>query len=226
LCIYVLSTGLVNFNKFLFWWSSAHSGGKRGSHYTARFKLIHAKVQAESFNVDKVITQPSGSPGTLEYRLNFYYKQESKALKPISPWHDIPLYRVGSGSTGQIYNFVCEIPKYTRAKYECSTGEVFNPIKQDTQHGKLRFYKHGDIMFNYGFFPQTWEDPNFIPADTLCPGDNDPLDVLEIGAKQIFTGDIVAVKILGVLALIDDGETDCMTHKNTNSSIYTPIPQS
>ena len=43
---------------------------------------------------------------------------------------------------------VCEIPRYTRAKFECATGEPFNPIKQDTQHGKLRFYKHGDIMFN------------------------------------------------------------------------------
>ena len=40
------------------------------------------------------------------------------------------------------------------------------------------------------------------------PGDNDPIDVLDIGAKQLRTGEIVAVKILGVLALIDDGETD------------------
>lgn len=52
------------------------------------------------------------------------------------------------------------------------------------------------------------EDPLYVPSDTQCPGDNDPLDVLEIGAKQIRTGEIVAVKILGVLALIDDGETD------------------
>ena len=52
------------------------------------------------------------------------------------------------------------------------------------------------------------EDPQYIPADTKCPGDNDPIDVLDIGAKQLRTGAIVAVKILGVLALIDDGETD------------------
>lgn len=49
-----------------------------------------------------------------------------------------------------------------RAKFECATGELYNPIKQDTQHGKLRYYKHGDMMFNYGFFPQTWEDPDVI----------------------------------------------------------------
>ena len=32
--------------------------------------------------------------------------------------------------------------------------------------------------------------------------------MLDIGARQLRTGEIVAVKVLGVLALIDDGETD------------------
>jgi hypothetical protein len=39
-------------------------------------------------------------------------------------------------------------------------------------------------------------------------GDNDPLDAIEIGSKQWRTGSIVRVKILGVLAMIDSGETD------------------
>jgi inorganic pyrophosphatase len=137
----------------------------------------------------------------LEYRLNFYYKQENQALKQISPWHDVPLFRVGTNSSAQIYNVICEIPRYTRAKFEAATGELFNPIKQDTQHGKLRYYKHGDIMFNYGFFPQTWEDPNYIPTDTQCPGDNDPLDVLEIGAKQYKTGLFNKIPFVFVLVL-------------------------
>ena len=34
---------------------------------------------------------------------------------------------------------------------------------------------------NYGAFPQTWEDPSHVPDDTKFPGDNDPLDVIEIG---------------------------------------------
>ena len=143
---------------------------------------------------------------TLEYRLNFYYKSNAQSLRPISPWHDIPLNRLGTGEQGQLFNFVCEIPKWTRAKFECATGELYNPIKQDTQHGKLRYYKHGDMMFNYGFFPQTWEDPDVIPPDTKCPGDNDPIDCVEIGATQIRVGAIAAVKVLGLLGLIDDGE--------------------
>ena len=201
-------TGEVNFHQFLYWWYESHKKGKKSTKYTERFKLVNAKLSSEHFNVDRVITQDSGTPYTLEYRLNFYYKQPNSALRQISPWHDVPLYQVGHGADGQIYNMVCEIPRYTRAKFECATGEPFNPIKQDTQHGKLRFYKHGDIMFNYGFFPQTWEDPSYVNEQTGYPGDNDPIDVLDIGAKQLRTGEIVAVKILGVLALIDDGETD------------------
>ena len=33
------------------------------------------------------------------------------------------------------------------------------PLPQDTKKGKLRFY-HGPIFWNYGYIPQTWEDPN------------------------------------------------------------------
>ena len=50
--------------------------------------------------------------------------------------------------------FVCEIPKWTRKKYEIATGETMNPIKQDVKNGVLRDYKWGDMLFNYGAFPQ------------------------------------------------------------------------
>ena len=40
-------------------------------------------------------------------------------------------------------------------------------------------------MFNYGMFPRTWEDPEHINPDAGVGGDNDPLDVVEIGMKQI-----------------------------------------
>ena len=94
------------------------------------------------FNVDRVITQDSGTPYTLEYRLNFYYKNPNAALRQISPWHDVPLYRVGHGADGQIYNMVCEIPRYTRAKFECSTGEPYNPIKV-TPHSNTHTHTSG-----------------------------------------------------------------------------------
>lgn len=73
----------------------------------------------------------------------------------------------------------------------------------------MREFKKGDIFFNYGCFPQTWEDPTFIHPDAMgCRGDNDPLDVCEIGARIIRPGDVRPVKVLGVLLMIDEGECD------------------
>ena len=70
-------------------------------------------------------------------------------------------------------------------------------------------FTHGDIGFNYGCFPQTWEDPTFYHPDAEgTRGDNDPLDVVEIGARIIKPGSIRPVKVLGVLCMIDEGETD------------------
>ena len=57
-------------------------------------------------------------------------------------------------------------------------------------------------------FCQTWEDPNVIHPETKAKGDNDPLDVCEIGELVGYTGQIKQVKVLGVMALLDDEETD------------------
>ena len=39
-------------------------------------------------------------------------------------------------------------------------------------------------------------------------GDNDPVDVVEIGTASLASGSVSQVKVLGVLAMIDDGELD------------------
>ena len=74
-------TGEVTFPRFVYWWNEAHKGGKRSSQYTNRFKLLNAKLSDSTFSVDKVVVQDSGMPYTLEYRLNFYYKQGNGELK-------------------------------------------------------------------------------------------------------------------------------------------------
>lgn len=103
---------------------------------------------------------------------------------------------------------MCEIPKWTRAKFEVATKEPNNPIKQDEKKGVLRDYKHGDMLFNYGFMPQTWEDPGHVCKDTGYKGDDDPLDMVEVGCRQMQSGQVAEVKVVGCLAMIDDGETD------------------
>jgi len=44
--------------------------------------------------------------------------------------------------------------------------------------------------------------------ETKARGDNDPLDVCEIGEQVGYVGQIKQVKVLGIMALLDEGETD------------------
>jgi inorganic pyrophosphatase len=64
------------------------------------------------------------------------------------------------------------------------------------------------MLFNYGALPQTWENPNHTCAYTGKYGDDDPLDVIDIGDVQAVCGQVYKVHILGVLGLIDQDEMD------------------
>ena len=90
-----------------------------------------------------ITTTTAGTAGTESFRLVF-----KDGDKTISPWHDIPL------KDGELFNFINEIPRYTKAKMEVATKEAGNPIAQDIKKGKLRDY-HGPIFWNYGCLPQT-----------------------------------------------------------------------
>ncbi|MES1908285.1 MAG: hypothetical protein MHM6MM_001247 [Cercozoa sp. M6MM] len=157
----------VTFDKFLSWWTRLHLR-KRHSKWSSKFAITGARLlsDAADFDVSKVVVKHVGSPGSRQYRVRFHYKRPNGALTEISPWHDIPLHH---GQSGRIFNAVIEIPRWTRAKYEISTGEEMNPIKQDVKNGKLRYYQYGDIMFNYGAMPQTWENPKHIDESSGVP---------------------------------------------------------
>ena len=55
---------------------------------------------------------------------------------------------------------------------------------------------------------QTWESPDIEDTKTGIPGDDDPLDVCEIGETESYCGEVKQVKLLGAFALLDEGETD------------------
>ncbi|KAM3939017.1 inorganic pyrophosphatase 2, mitochondrial isoform 2-T2 [Leptodactylus fuscus] len=156
-------------------------------------------------SMQRYSTEERGRPNTAEYRL--FFKNEDG--KFVSPFHDIPLY---PRSEENIFNMVVEVPRWTNAKMEIATKESLNPIKQDIKKGKLRYvsniFPYKGYIWNYGALPQTWEDPNHKDKDTKCCGDNDPIDVCEIGSKVCSRGEVIQVKPLGVLALIDEGEMD------------------
>lgn len=149
-------------------------------------------------------TVERGSPNTTDYRMYF-----RKGDKYISPFHDIPMF---ADEANRVYNMVVEVPRWTNAKMEINTKEPLNPIKQDIKKGKLRYvhncFPHHGYIWNYGAIPQTWEDPNHVDNRTNCKGDNDPIDICEIGYRVAKRGEVIQVKILGVVALVDEGETD------------------
>ncbi|CAK0787772.1 V-ATPase V0 sector subunit c'' [Coccomyxa viridis] len=159
----------------------------------AAFSVKAVAATAQSYGKTE-----KGEPNSFDFRIFIQEKGQD-----ISTWHDIPLYLENG-----LLSFICEIPKETSAKMEVATDEEGTPIKQDTKKGKLRFYPY-NINVNYGLLPQTWEDPAH-KAEELdgVAGDNDPVDVVEIGSETLAMGGVYPVKPLAVLAMIDDGELD------------------
>ena len=156
-----------------------------------------AFVSATPFALAKYGSEKKGEYPSMDFRIFF-----SEDGKPVSPWHGVPL----KNEDGTM-NFICEIPKETKAKMEVATDEEMTPIKQDTKKGKLRDYPY-NINWNYGMLPQTWEDPGDEHPEMKVMGDNDPVDVVEIGSAALEMGSVTPVKPVGVYAMIDDGELD------------------
>ena len=64
-----------------------------------------------------------GAPNTLDYRV--FIEQNGK---PVSPFHDIPLY---ANEEKTVLNMIVEVPRWTNAKLEISKEEKLNPILQE-----------------------------------------------------------------------------------------------
>lgn len=173
---------------------SAFVSGAAMQSRRAQRMTIHTRMAASA----AYDSDAKGDFPSMDYRI--FFKEGEKV---VSPWHDIALYN-DDGSL----NFICEIPKETKAKMEVATDEEKTPIKQDTKKGKLRDYPY-NINWNYGMLPQTWEDPAIKnPEVEDMAGDNDPVDVVEIGSTALGMGSVHKVKVLGIYAMIDDGELD------------------
>lgn len=209
----------MTYEQFWSWWNN-HVGQATKKN---AFAMVSAAF-SHPYHQHQLTVEESGEKYTPSYRVNFFFKNmETTEIRQVSPWHDIPVFvRDWVRTTPESiptnrYNFICEIPKWTRAKFEIATTEPFNPIKQDMKNGVPRFYKHGDMMWNYGAFPQTWESTD-VTFEEGVKGDNDPLDAIEIGMTQLKTGTVTPVKILGVLGMIDDGQMDwkvvCISHSD------------
>lgn len=100
-------------------------------------------------------------------------------------WHEVE----PGDNVPQKVNMIVEIPKGSRVKYELDKKSGL--IMRDRVLYSSVYYP-GD----YGFIPQTyWED-------------GDPLDIIVITHEPTFPRTLCEVKVIGVLHMIDDNESD------------------
>ncbi len=94
---------------------------------------------------------------------------------------------------GDAYQILVEIPAGSRQKWE--VGHKSGNIEWEFRHGKPREVKFLGYPGNYGFIPQT------------LSGDGDALDIIVL-SESAHRGDILKVKVIGMLKLLDKGEQD------------------
>jgi inorganic pyrophosphatase len=103
----------------------------------------------------------------------------------MNPLHDLS---PGTGAPRVVDVFI-EIGKNGRVKYET-----------DKETGLLRATRvlYGALHYpaNYGFIPQTLD------------GDGDALDVLVLSQEDLQPGCVVSARVIGVMPMLDQGETD------------------
>ncbi|KAL4950985.1 inorganic pyrophosphatase [Aspergillus filifer] len=166
---------------------------------------VQRRQHNSTFNYDALSLRTVGGRNTLDWRIWLEHNGD-----PISFWHDVPLYPTATNN--KIVNFVVEIPRGENGKIEIRRPEPLNPIFHDDRNDAPRFVENVwpfvTYPFLYGSIPQTWESPNFNHSFTNEPGDNDPMDLFDIGQDVGYTGQVKQVKVLGALALNDGGETD------------------
>lgn len=103
----------------------------------------------------------------------------------MHPWHDVEL---GQDSPSVVFA-VIEIPKGSKLKYELDKASGL--IKVDRV-----LFSSVHYPANYGFVPKTYCD------------DQDPLDILVLGQESVVPLSIMRAKIIGVMRMQDQGESD------------------
>lgn len=130
-----------------------------------------------------VLLSTSVFAGGIEYKMDGKYRM----LSNIHLINDV-VYK-----QGDIYQILVEIPTGSRQKWEVSHKS--GHIEWEFKNGKPREVEFLGYPGNYGFIPQT------------LSGDGDALDIIVL-SENANRGDILKVKVIGMLKLMDKGESD------------------
>jgi inorganic pyrophosphatase len=111
-------------------------------------------------------------------------------------------------------NALIEIPAGTNAKWE-ATSDASALAWERLDDGTLRVVQYLAYPANYGMVPGTL-------LDEETGGDGDPLDILVLGRSRE-RGALVPVRVIGALALVDDGEIDDKLLGVPRSGVFSEI---
>ena len=111
---------------------------------------------------------------------------------------DISYTNIQAINPDSTVNIIVEIPSGTTAKYEMN--KYTYQLEMDSINGKPRYINYLGYPGNYGMIPNTM-------LAKSEGGDGDPLDILVLGGS-LERGSIHAVRVIGVLQLLDNGEQD------------------
>lgn len=100
------------------------------------------------------------------------------------------------------------MPLGTLTKFEVQPGVPKNAIVEERKGSEKLAAFGKPVPFNYGCFPQTYRDPGLADELYGAPGDDDPLDVIDIGDQAAGIGAIVQCRPIGAVCLIDEGRVD------------------
>lgn len=126
-----------------------------------------------------------------------------------SMWHTVELHVRDwlDEPTGE-YRYVNEIPRGALQKFEMQTRLKQNVIREDSK-GSKKLQAFGEpVPFNYGCFPKTYRDPQQRDDIHNAPGDDDPLDVIDLTPEPVGVGVLRRCRVLGAVCLIDEGQAD------------------
>ncbi len=108
-------------------------------------------------------------------------------------------------------NVVVEIPAGTLEKWE--VDKLTGSIEWEYENGQPRVIKYLGYPGNYGMIPKTL-------LSLEAGGDGDPLDAIVLG-PPVKRGDVIRCKLIGVLEMLDDGQTDDkLIAVHPNSAFY------
>lgn len=130
------------------------------------------------------------------YRL--YLKDQQHYL---STWHDIPLF---FDEQNKVVNMVVEIKRGEGLDTQMDVSQPMSPLIAKMDKNGNMDQVHIDYIHNIGYLPQTFLSSEVKDTLSGLMGTNRPLEVVEISDRDQQIGDVVPVKILGVLGVMND----------------------